>query len=189
LTPQQAQDKSKQGLDLAKAGKYEEAGKVLEQVAQSDQAGVADAATYVALGITRYQKKEYPGALAAYDQAIKLNPTLPEPYQGKANIYRDQKNLKEAEVWYRKAWQASPQFVDAYTELALQLSLANRMPDAIAVLNEGVTRNPGNVTLQLNLASFYSQDGQKAAAKRIYEAILKVDPSNKDAKDALAALK
>jgi len=186
LTPEKAQEMAKQGVAIVESGgDIKEAGLLLEHVVKTEP---LDAKGYFALGVTRYQKKDYQGALEAYDKSIQLDPKVAGVYQAKANVLRDQKNLKEAEVWYRKAWAVNPQFVGAYTELGLQLSLANRAPEAVTVLKEGMAANPNNLPMAQLLASIAFQAGMKDEAKAAYNTVLKLDPNNAEAKDALSKL-
>lgn len=186
LSPEVARDMAQQGKELVHTGKYEEANKALEQVAKTEQ---ADAKTFLLLGITRYQKKDYNGAIAAYDQALALDSKLVEAYQGKANTFRDMNNLREAEIWYRKAWSVNPQFVDAYTELSIQLHIAGKLPEAIKVMQECVTANPKSPEMHVVLGNLQKASGQRSEAKTTYETALTLDPNNEAAKAALAALK
>ncbi|MDF2626313.1 MAG: Tetratricopeptide 1 repeat-containing protein [Symbiobacteriaceae bacterium] len=186
LTPEKAREMASESLNLVQKGQYDEANKALEQIVKVEQ---GDAKNFLLLGITRFQKQDYHGAHEAYDKAIALDAKMVEAYQGKANVFRNQKNLKDAEVWYRKAWQVQPQYFEAYTELALQLKLANRIPEAVAVMQEAVTNNP-NMPQAFAVLGFYQvENGQKDEARKSFEAALKLDPNHKDAKAGLDSLK
>lgn len=185
LTPEQAKERAKEGNDLVRSGKMDDANKALEELAKS---GHADAKSFILLGATRYQKKDYQSALEAYDKAIALDATIPDSYQGKANVYRNQSNLKEAETWYRKAWQVNANYIYAYSELGLQFNLAGRFDESVAVLKEGIEKNPQVIDLRLLLASIYAEKNQRELAKEGYQSVLKIDANNKQAMAGLEAL-
>lgn len=158
---------------------------MLQEVTETPYAG---AGSHLMLGIALYQSRDLTGAQKAYTKAIQLDPARPEPYQGLANIFRDKGDLANAEIWYRKAWQADTHYVEAYSELALQLHLSNNPVGAIRVLEEGVKNIPQPTDLHLFLADLHARQGNRKRAVELLNAVTAADPGNTVARQALHQL-
>lgn len=57
------------------------------------------------LGMVKHQNADDKGALAAYKQALELNPLNLQAYRSMGDLYATQGNLKEAEKWFKDALQ------------------------------------------------------------------------------------
>lgn len=81
---------------------------------QPAPAASADASSWVQYGIERGQKADMDGALAAFDQAIKIDPKCAPAYQYKGYARSLQNKFDEAIALYTQAIQIDPTYQDAY---------------------------------------------------------------------------
>lgn len=90
-------------------------------------------ATYVNRGIIRARLNDWPGALADYDQAIKLDPNQPEAYLNKGALVLKQRDWRQARTLFDAAIQhrtRRPEF--AYFGRAITNELAGDLAGALA---------------------------------------------------------
>jgi Flp pilus assembly protein TadD len=79
-----------------------------------------------------------------------------------------------------------PPFAPAIQELAGQLAKAGRIDDAIAAIESGLELLPGNIDLQLNLASLYLLRNNRAKARAILLQAREAAPGRPDIHTTLA---
>jgi tetratricopeptide (TPR) repeat protein len=81
---------------LYKNGKYPEAGEMYKALGQDPKSPVAPASRFN-LGNTRYQQKDWKGAIAAYRDALRLAPSDPDTLKNLELALREQKKQEEQE--------------------------------------------------------------------------------------------
>lgn len=137
-------------------------------------------------GDTNYLLYKNDEALKNYQEESKINPDDPVLYDKMGNVYAEQKLYSQAIETYRKSIELSPKNNIAYFDLANLYSLSLSKYDlAVAVFEEALISNPGDLQLQQALAFAYENNKQLDRAKNLYNQILLVDPNNLSAKTGL----
>jgi tetratricopeptide (TPR) repeat protein len=108
------------GMTLVESGKYKEARTVFEAL-RTDYPHVS--VFHNNLGVVYKRLGLLPEAVAAYRQAIKIQPQYPEAYYNLGLALRQQGEFRHAEDAYRQALDASPDFRDAHYNLAVLYDL------------------------------------------------------------------
>jgi tetratricopeptide (TPR) repeat protein len=119
-------------------------------------------------------------AIAAYKEAIKLNPeekaipfNLGLLLNKEANATDDEAKKKElmseAVVYFQKAYELDPGLKDTYDILSTLLLQLERYQEAEAILKEGIERWPDSASMWQNLSFLYAKQGNKAKAEEYYE--------------------
>lgn len=134
----------KWGLENLSKGKFDEAAKNFE----SASAGKNEIDAVYRLAVSKYNQKDYPGAIDAYQKVIENDPQNAPAYNGLGNLYRDEKNYQVAQDYYEKAVKASGNYVIAYSNWAIMLMDMGKINEAKKIIVEGVIKNPGSTELQ-----------------------------------------
>jgi tetratricopeptide (TPR) repeat protein len=86
---------------------------------------------YAERGFARMERKDWPGALEDYNQAIQIDSTNEEYFLNRALIKEKLKNFDGAYRDYSKAIQFKPNFEKAWLNRGNLLSRSNRLPEAV----------------------------------------------------------
>ena len=143
------------------------------------------------MGNALSDQKKLEEAIAAYRQAIKLQPDDAVAYYNMGNALSDQKKLEEAIAAYRKAIELDPKFAAAYNGLGNRFSDLGKKEDAIAAYRKALslpddtsaTPTTAHAAAHNNLGFLYQQQGKLKEALAEYEAALKIDPKFEYAKN------
>jgi tetratricopeptide (TPR) repeat protein len=103
-------------------------------------------------------------ALAAFNAALKENPSLVEAQMGVGDIYRQKGDYQSAADAYEKATVVAPMSFDAHYYLGLMRQLLGKVPEAVEAYLRAVTIKPNDFDANANLASAYLQLGRPADA-------------------------
>src|ERR1700722_17986115 len=85
-----------------------------KEAANIPEANVQNAVTYVDRGLAREKKGDLDGAMADYNQAIKLNPKFDFPYNNRGNVRRKRGDLEGAMADYNRAIQINSKYPSPY---------------------------------------------------------------------------
>lgn len=115
----------------------------------------------------------------------------PDHYEARFTLARLEQgcgNLTAAYVGYRRALRAAPDRPEAYLALAALQAEAGRLDFAETTVREGLARRPAkpDPRLQVRLAEILAARGELAEAVRYYEGYLRMRPTDRDARRALA---
>ena len=131
-------------------------------------------------------KKEF---LAAFS-----DPTNPTPEISARNLgqaYLEEKNYAEAINWFRASLSRNKKYTDPYLGIADALVASNRIDEAVAQLEAGVTEIPDDPALLLALGQALYRAGRFGEARARLEETVRKDPagpSGRAAADQLKAL-
>ncbi len=131
-------------------------------------------------------KKEF---LAAFS-----DPTNPTPEISARNLgqaYLEEKNYTEAINWFRASLNRNKKYPDPYLGIADALVASNRLDEAVAQLEAGVTEIPDDPELLLALGQAFYKAGRFGEARARLEEVVRKDPagpSGRSAADQLKAL-
>ena len=123
------------------------------------QRNPASAEAYDLLGVACVNEKDYPGALEAFQHALKLEPNSARTRNRIANVYVAQGKLDLAEQELRDILRLAPTNRDANYNLGLVL-LARGSPAKAVLYFQSV--RPANLETRFNLTRAYLQSGRTA---------------------------
>lgn len=127
-------------------------------------------------------------AIAAFQQAAKLDPKNPEPHLDAGALLEKQQKAGEAEKEYQQALSIAPDSSDALIGLSNLYMRAKRFDDAQAVLKQLVGLHPNDAGAHFQLGRMLAIAGKNEDAAGEMEAGLKLDPSDRKARRDLADL-
>ncbi len=131
------------GLANLSQGNFDEATKDFEKAAS----GKNETDALYQLAVSKYNQKDFEGAISAYQGVIEKDSRNAPAYNGLGNIYRDQKNYSQAEENYKAAISVNSSYVAAYSNWAIMLMDNNKIDDARRVIAEGLETSPGSTEL------------------------------------------
>ncbi|HTM52032.1 MAG TPA: tetratricopeptide repeat protein [Bryobacteraceae bacterium] len=138
------------------------------------------------LGLVYQRLNRRKDAEAAYRSAMTLSPESAEPYNALGSLKASTGKAKEAEQLYKQALQNNPAMLAARHNLALLLAAQKqRLPEALGLWRENLTRAPDYLPSRLSLAEALP-DPKEAIAE--YRVVLKDRPEYLAARLALADL-
>ncbi|MEW5700863.1 MAG: tetratricopeptide repeat protein [Candidatus Zixiibacteriota bacterium] len=117
------------------AGEFDTAATVLNRLTTLDPK--KGAVAWAALGQAKKKKGDVPGALDAYNKAIKADPNDYRTLYNIGNIHKDAGRFEDAIASYKKSIAANPKYIEAYYNLAIashQMDQDHCVPDYEAFL-------------------------------------------------------
>lgn len=141
-------------------------------------AGLAQTAQqYLQKGNDFYKNKQYIQAITEYNQAIRLQPTAPEPWfnRGQCNYYTE--NYTRAIADYTQALNLRPTYVDALFQRGLSYNKNKQHDLAIADYTRGIGLAPADAQLYYNRGIAHSDKGLLEFALSDYNKALSLNPN------------
>ncbi len=101
------------------------------------------------LGLNHFGKKEHAKAIAAYQEAAKLNPQSADTFFNLGYTYALLGDLEKAEKMYRRTVELAPSYMDeALYNLAMVQDMRGKAKECRSNLEKAVLINPDNKTAQ-----------------------------------------
>lgn len=143
-----------------------------------------EAAQFVNEGITKYNAKDYAGALEAFEWTIKITSIEKLKRTDSLAIYysgacaEQVGDLEKAEKYYRQAMAIGYQGENALVRMQNMYAAAGNEDKAIAILKEGRELYPNNQSLITNEVNLYLGKDQHKEAMDALELAIKGEPDN-----------
>lgn len=96
--------------------------------------------------IARLQKGDSDGALADYEKAIELKPSLPSALSGRGYFRYQKRDFDRALADFAKAIELKPNYADAYVDRGIVRGLTGDIDGALADMRKGAALNPQSVS-------------------------------------------
>lgn len=122
------------------------------------------------LGNVYSDERDYPRALAAYHESIRIKPDYYRSRFNLANTLAAAGQTEEANRAYLAAQEIRSDDPDAYNNRAVMLLQLGREDEAIAGFNRALQLEPGKASANLNLIIIFLQRGQPEKAEAHLEA-------------------
>jgi tetratricopeptide (TPR) repeat protein len=119
------------------AGRLDDAAQSFEKAAAS---GLAEGRAGV--GLVHLRRRQYDKAMAAFQTAQKMDPTLALAYYGQAEVLRQQDKCDQAIPLYLRSTELDKRFPEAQLALGQCLIATKQHERAVTVLNEGLKWGP-----------------------------------------------
>ena len=172
------------GSALIAAGHRRAGAHHLEKVAQ--QTSNADA--YLLAGATLLQVNDFENARNDLEQALRLNPSLPNIYTLVGTARDKVGDATNAEPAFREALKANPDDFDANLYLGTILYKRRELDEAKIYLDRALKLNPSNPMARYEDAMMKSTSGQYEEAAQEMEGVVKDQPDWLDPHVELASL-
>ena len=128
-------------------------------------------------GGDKSQKGDYQGAIAAYSQALVLNPNYAEAYNNRGNARSDLGDKKRAIADYDQALRINPNYAGAYNNRGTARSDLGDKKGAIADYDQALRIAPNLAQAYNNRGTARSSLGDKKGAIADYDQALRINPN------------
>ncbi len=182
LAPADEKMRFAQGLLLAENHQYAEAVKQFEAIPVPDR----DFAVCQNLGLAYSRLRQHAEAQRAFEQALRLDPSNPEPYFGMGLDLLDARSSDQAVYALTQAHQKAPQRLDVICALVEALIQSGDLMRARGLLDEVQTNFPPNAAVMQAVGDLYVVQGENSKALDSYQRALESDPGNLQARLSLA---
>jgi len=127
------------------------------------------------------QAMNYEGALAAYDQALRLDPHLSYAYLHKSILLVKLRRYQEALDACNQALRLDPSNAFAHIEKGAALNRLRRIEEAMIACNEALRLDPYSTYAHSTMGSVLASLGRNKEALAACDKALRLDPNNGDA--------
>ena len=130
----------------------------------------------------RFMKKgEYDRAIAAYTQAIKLNPKYAYAFYNRGFTYKKKGEYDKAIADYNQAIKLNPKYAFAYNGRGIVYRKKSEYDKAISDYNQAIKLNPKFYYAYNNRGNIYREKGEYDRAIADYTQAIKLNPKYVDA--------
>ena len=146
----------------------------------------ANARAYINLGNLALGQGGFVEAIANYQTALRLQPSLPETESNLCSALTQAGRPEEALAHGETALRLAPLSANAHVNLGNAFMKLGRAGDAIAQYQAALRLEPGAADTQLNLGTALVQLGRADAAIAHFEAAVRLEPGRAESEYALA---
>jgi tetratricopeptide (TPR) repeat protein len=123
-------------------------------------------------GLALYARKDHDGAIAEFNEAIRLDPANVTAYRARGNVWDDKKEFARALADYDQALRIDPDDFETYRERGRAWYTQGQYANAIADYGEAIRRNLKDATsYRLRGQAWHLQDDDDKAIADFSEAI------------------
>ena len=126
-------------------------------------------------GNARSEQGDRAGALADYNQAIRIDPRNALPYNNRGKLRNDQGDVDSALADYNEAIRIDPRYVFAYNNRGNVRHAMNDPAGALADYNEAIRLDPRYAHAYNGRGNMRSDQGDRAGAMADYNEAIRVD--------------
>jgi tetratricopeptide (TPR) repeat protein len=134
------------------------------------------------LGMAALQTGNPDGAVAHFEEALKINPRFIEAHLSLGLIMAKKQNLDRAIHHFQEALKIKPDMAEAHNSLGVALAYKNRVDQAMGHFQEALKINPRFAKAHNSLAVILAQKGRTEEAIAHLKEALKINPDYEDAK-------
>jgi cytochrome c-type biogenesis protein CcmH/NrfG len=125
-----------------------------------------------------YKQGKRSEALAAYREAIKLDPANADVHGDVGSVLLDQNQVEEAIAAFRRVIALDPRHVVARYNLGNVLMNQNKLDEAAALYRQVITLDPKHTMTRINLGAALYKQGKVDEATAFMREAIALDPSN-----------
>lgn len=123
------------------------------------------------------EQREFPKALALYQQALALDPDNAELYKCLGRVYHDQDQLEQAETYYHQAIEKDPNYWAPYNNLGNIYKDRKDFNEAIRYFKLSITAKPDISASYMGLGNVYCELTQFVKAQQYYNRAIELEPN------------
>jgi tetratricopeptide (TPR) repeat protein/peroxiredoxin len=173
------------GMMAAQQGRPDEA---IQDFQQSLTQRPNYATAYLNLGNVYRRQKLFDKAQESLTHALALQPDDPETNFSLGMLYAQQSQMQPALDYLQRAVDLRPDYAEALNNMGIVFVRQQNYSKAEAQFKSGIRVAPMFDQSYLNLARLYAMRGDKENAKAVLRDLLRVDPDNAGAKQAMEML-
>ena len=137
-----------------------------------------DSSALVDLAIAYFDDEQYEEALAAFDQAIYLDPTDADAYAGKGNALDELKLHEEALAAFDQAIYLDPTDAAPYYSKGIVLGKLGRHEEALAALEQAIRLDPTDAVASYSRGSALGELKRHEEALAAFDQAIRLDPTD-----------
>lgn len=139
--------------------------------------------TYLELGFASSKLKQDNEAIAYFNDAMKLDSKSHVPYNGIAEVYRDnKKDCNTAISWYKKSLEIKPKERKACFGIGYCLNSSEKYSEAISYLKTAVEMEPDYTAAYVELGYSYYKTNNYVEAGLSFDKAISLNPKNENAR-------
>lgn len=127
-------------------------------------------------GDSHLELNEYPKAIEAYTEAIKLDPSKPDLYYNRGVAYFKSEQYGEAIADMQQVIAKDPKLTFAYYYAGQSYALKGEMDKAVETFSRGIELNTNEPLLFLGRANAYKKLERQAEADADFDKVQKLSP-------------
>jgi Tfp pilus assembly protein PilF len=132
-------------------------------------------------GVHQDSEGNHAAAIASFDEAIRINPSLRMPHLKLAALYQSEGDYTDAARQYEIATQLDPYSASNDYNLGVCYQLLHRLADAAAAYLKALNLQPTNARASMNLGVVYLELGHPADATAYLQRATELDPRSAEA--------
>jgi len=140
------------------------------------------------LGNVYRRQRDFENALKCFDEAIRLHPDNAEVNYGLGMLYAQQGKLQQASTYLERAIALRPNYPEALNNLGVLYVREQNVAQAEQQFKTGIRLAPQFDQSYLNLARLYAMNHDRQKARDVLLELMRVQPENTAAKQALDVL-
>jgi len=178
LAADKPKDKAKDQETMASLIQKGEYQKVVDLGKAAIAANKVDESVYTSLGVAYFQLKDYPNAIASYEEASKLNPLDSQPLLYEATIYHTMGQDDKAAETFRQVIAIDPANKDVRYNVAQVLEKQGKVDDALVQYEEIFKMDPAfkDVAFAIGLIDYDKE--QYGPAEPYFDKALSLQPGD-----------
>ncbi|HEY3625501.1 MAG TPA: tetratricopeptide repeat protein [Terracidiphilus sp.] len=173
------------GMLAAQQGRPDEA---INDFQQSLELRPQYATAHLNLGNVYRRQKLFDQARESLTRALELQPDDPETNYSLGMLYAQQDQMRPASDYLQRAIELRPNYAEAFNNLGIVFVRLQDFSRAEEQFKSGIRAAPNFDQTYLNLAGLYAMRSDKDKARGVLEDLLRRQPDNRGAKQALELL-
>jgi tetratricopeptide (TPR) repeat protein len=141
------------------------------------------------LGNVYRRQRDFEGAQKCFEQAIRIQPDDPELNYSFGMLYAQQGQLDRASGYLERAIALRPDYAEAFNNLGILFVRGQKFARAEELFKDGIRVAPRYDQPYLNLARLYAMQNDRQKARDVLLELLRADPGDAAAKQALEMLR
>jgi tetratricopeptide (TPR) repeat protein len=136
-----------------------------------------DAQTNLQRGIKLAEAGDLPGAIAAHEAALALDPSIAQAHRNLIGLYGRTRDWQNAEAHYRRVVALGSNLDDAHYDYGVLLALQERWDAAAEAYRKAIAVNPLHAHAHNNLGQLLEQRREIDAAAAAYRRAVEAEPT------------
>lgn len=132
------------------------------------------------LGVVLMRQGKWDQAIVQFTEVLEdlLYATLHYPVSNMGWVYLEKRDYKNAELYFKKALEIQPDFINAIHGLASTYTQWGKFSQSFSILKRAISKHPTTAILHADLAVVQTKTGNNAAARRSWNQVIQLKPGS-----------